>query len=269
MVRWLLSAATLVALTAPGYALTEQDIVEGLGDDLAEAVAPLHRVVPAQQLSLTASLDLAGDRAQLDMDLALRALAADLAIASGNLSLAGRDTAFVARQQYINDVSQAVTKYQQAVATSYNGWTAGAAQAYQNSQQNGSQNLQTAFQGLTAAHQRAMQAMAGSDWGEAPPVARPTLPYLAGGVNEDAERLAEAAFVISEARQSYLADVNALLAACDERLEAATTGDRDAMAVAMTEALRNLNETSCRRYLQYDADVRHVLAALCDTCGTP
>ncbi len=270
MRRWLLAAAVLTWVVAPAYALTEQEIVDRLGDDLEGAAVSLHRVIPTQQLSLTATADLAGDRAQLDANLALRALAADLAIASANLSPANKDTAFVARQQYLNDLSQAAAKYQQAVAQAYSGWTNRAAEAYQTSQQNGPQGLQTGFQALALAQQRAMQSMAGSDWGDARPVVAPTLSGVAGEVNEDAERLAEADLLIAEARRSYLIDVNALMATCDASLEAAVgLTDRYAITDAMTAALKELNEASCRRHQQYDTDVRQVLGALCQTCGTP
>jgi hypothetical protein len=270
MVRWLLCAMALAWVMAPAHAFTEQEVVDRFGDDLAGAVGSLHRVIPTQQLTLTASLDLAGDKAQLDTNLALRALAADLAIASANLSLADKDTATVARQQYLNDLSQACAKYQQSVAQAYSGWTNRAAEAYQTAQQNGPPGLQAGLQALVVAQQRAMQSVAGSDWGDDAPVVAPTLPDLTGRVNEDAERLAEAASLIAQARQSYLVDVNGLQGTCDASLEAAVLlDDRHAITDAMAAAVRDLNEASCQRYRQYDTDVRQVLGALCQTCGTP
>jgi hypothetical protein len=271
MARWLLTATLLAGLVAPACALTEQEIIDRFGDDLVQVVVPLHRAIPIQQLNLTASLDLAGDRAQLDMSLALRALAADLGLASTRLAEADKDTAPTARQQYLIDLTQAVSKYQQAVAQAHNSWNTASAQAHQASQQGGATGLQTAFQALAVAQQRAMQQMAGSTWTPGAPVAAPTLPDLTGPVNFDAERLAEAAFVIGEARRTYLADVNALLATADEDLEGTIAGQQelDGMPEAASTLLRDLSQATCQRYVQYESEVRQVLSALCQTCDTP
>ncbi|MBM3499238.1 MAG: hypothetical protein FJX74_11275 [Armatimonadetes bacterium] len=268
MARWLLSVMALGWLWAPAHAVTEQEIVDGLGDDLAAVVVPLQRIVPKHQLTLTASLDLVGDRAQLDTNLALRALAVDLALASAALSRADKDAAPVARQQYLIDISQAIAKYQQALAQAYNGWTNGATQAYQAGQQSGPAGLQTGLQALATAQQRASQAMAGMIGDDGAPLVQPTLPDLTGRVGEDSERLAEAAFVIGEARRAYLTDVNELMAACDEALAAAVDADPET-AETMAQLLKELNQASCRRYLQYEADVRQTLATICQTCGAP
>jgi len=95
----------------------------------------------------------------------------------------------------------------------------------------------------------------------------PTLPDLTSGVNEDAERLAEATQLIAQARQSYLVDVNAAFTACDDTLRAATgMADPSSMADAMADALGDLREDTCARYQEYDTDVRAILAALSPTC---
>ena len=267
MTRVLTVVAALAWVIAPAHALMEQDIVDQLGDDLAQVVVPLHRVIPTQQLSLTASLDLAGDHAQLAMNLALKALAVDLAVASANLSGASPEAAPTARAQYVTDLSQAIAKYEQAVVEAYNGWTSRAAEVYQAAQQTGPQGLQSAFQALGVVQQRAMQSLLASDWGDDSPSIAPTLPDLSAKVNEDAERVAEAAYLIAEARKSYLTDVNAALAACDETLRTAVgMSDPSAMADTMANALADLHETTCARYQQYDTDVNAVLGALTPAC---
>jgi hypothetical protein len=268
MTRVLVVLAVLAWVIAPAHALTEQDIIDQLGDDLAQGVLPLHRIVPTQQLSLTASLNLAGDHAQLASDLALRVLAVDLAVASANLTGVSPEAAPAARAQYITDVSQAVAKYEQAVVAAYNEWDNHSAQVYQGAQQSGQQGLQPAFQALGVAQQRAMQSLLASDWGKDPPLVVPTLPDLSAKVSEDAERMAEATALIANARQSYLTDVNAALAACDDTLRAAAgMGDPLAMADAMADALGDLRETTCARYQQYDTDVKGILGALNPVCS--
>ncbi|MBM3476185.1 MAG: hypothetical protein FJX75_23180 [Armatimonadetes bacterium] len=268
MIRTLTVLAALAWVIAPAHALTEQDIVDQLGDDLAQGVLPLHQIVPTQQLSLTASLDLAGDHAQLSMNRALRALAADLAVASANLTGVSPEAAPSARAQYVTDLSKAVAKYEQATVGAYNEWTSRSAEVYQGALQNGAQGFQPAFQALAIAQQRAMQSLLGSDWGSDPPMVVPTLPDFIAKVNEDAERMAEAAALIAHARQAYLTDVNASLAACDDTLRAAAgMTDPAAMAQTMADALADLDKTTCARYQQYDTDVKAVLGALTQPCA--
>jgi hypothetical protein len=268
MTRALFIGVALGCVIAPAYAFTEQDVADQLASDLAKALAPLHRVIPTQQLSLTASTNLAGDRAQLDLDLALKDLTSELAIASANLSSACRATAPAARRQYLADVAAAVARYEQAVAQAYNGWTRRSAEAFQGSQQSGPQTVQSAFQALTVVQQHAVQSMSQPEWGDGPPCIAPTLPDLSTPVNKDAERVAGVAYTIDQARISYLTDVYEAMAAYDRTAQAAlTAADPQVMAETLRDALAELKEVACTRYQQYDAEVRSALGTLIQPCG--
>jgi hypothetical protein len=264
MTRALLAGAIVVLVVQPApAAVTEQDVADTLGDDLAGAAARLHRSLAAQQLELSTSTTLAGDKAQLEMKLSLTRLSADLAVASAQLADADRAGAQAARGAYATDVSQALNHYVQAVARTYNEWLKLTGEAQQRAQQGASQHVQTGFSDAMGAQQGSTQALLGTEWPDRSPALVPTLPDLSSQVDADARALADAERRIQRARVDYQAEVAEAFAACDRVLRgSAATDGPPRMSRTMNDAIAELAQVTTAQYAQYSAKVRNVVSGL-------
>jgi hypothetical protein len=257
----LLAVLALLGPSVSAGALTEQEIVDQLTADVAAAGLQTHATLPHQQSALGATLCLAADRAQLEMDLALRQLEVDFGLASAYLAAAPPAKASAARRQWLTAVTDGVTRYQQAIAVAYNAYVQRVGEIVQTTGRDGTAGVQTGLQHVANAHQRATNSMAGNPWGTARCILAPTLPSLGTQARAEVLRLAEADALAQQARLSYLSDLAKIMEASEEKLRAALAAGRpEGAGAAVTEELAALRAACEARYQQYDREVRQTLA---------
>ena len=259
MAPLLLTIALCSCGPAPARAASEQEVADAFVGRLRTATADSEDEWALSDLRLEALLRLAGDRRTLQLQIARKQLAADLASAAVDLAAAPGGAA-QARGGYTQAVSAALGQYQQAVGAAYNQWAQDCGAAYNRAQQDSGASLNALQQALSAASQGFASGMQDPALAEMPPLIEPVMPDLTAAGALGPEQLPGVEKSLNDARASCRNDLAQALAACDPELQDAIVmaagPDR---ATAVRKVIAKLKLSCLDRQDQYEAEVRAIL----------
>lgn len=260
MVQRIATAMVLLLSTLPIYAQTEQEAVDALLQRLGSASAEAQSDWTVSEIRLAASLRIASDRRELELQIAQKQLGAELAAAAAELTKAGEQNAAQARGAYMQATTTALGQFQQALGSLYSQWSQDTGAVYNRAMQEASGTLSTLQQALSSALQTFMTAIQDPDLREMPPVIEAKLPDFQGWQKLTPNEVQALEKAIADSRESYHKDVAAMLAASNGELEQAigleTPAERTA---AIRKAINKLKVTCLDRHDQYAGEVRAIL----------